>query len=716
MAARGSVTSMFPWSKSSAFRQYLLAVGGAAGLIAFQISHILSRLGLGSGSVKSDLMQRQIAAHMLSDPGTVLAVLGFLALVLLSHLALTAGSVVVFRIACGRFNSERKDSALACLVFMGVVALSAVMANQWLYPTSEAFAFADLLLVQAMSPALIAVLVAVVGGVTVVAVFDVVQRRARPAAMGALTLTLIGVTWFVAGAVPSIRASVGEREMPDVIVLGVDSLRPDFLPAFGGFPSRVTPNIDQQLGGSIVLQDARTPLARTFVSYSSFLTGRNPVGHGARFNLYPRSEFSRDQSIAWNLKGMGYQTMLAMDESRFANFDESFGFDEVVGPTQGALDFVVGGAFDFVGTNLLMAVLPPIRSLSPIQGNRAAHRSYRSDVHPERVKERLGTLDPDRPLFLVSHLCLPHWPYLPSSVGGDDLPDWIKGVKGYEDAPSQYLRAMQAADIQFGEIMQDLASRGRLRNAIVIVMSDHGEDFNLRRDRLRSLGPVSQDVGYFGHGNFALSEAQNRVVMGVQRYRNGVPVWSPRSLQGSASIIDAMPTVMDLLGKAELVRGVEGISWKSALETGADLRGDRIRYFENGIRSAGVEQANIDEKAVAGEMSYLYQVTPDMRFEIRPELLPAKLAEKQRGASLGSLGVYTDPVTSLNELKEQCWKVVDYRARTVGCVEFPATEPTIARLQMAVCDHFRGDGRFASTWCRAGWEGMAPALQAGRSG
>jgi len=707
---------MFPWSRSSAFRQYLLAVGLAAGLIALQVSHILSRLGLGSGSVKSDLMQRQIAAHMLSDPGTVLAVLGFLALVLLSHLAITAGSVVLFRIACARLNSQHRDSAFACLAFTGLVVLSAMMANQWLYPTSEAFAFADLLLVQTMSPALIACLAVAVGGVTVVAAFDVLQRRARPAAMATLTLALIGVTWFVAAAVPSIRASSGSRAMPDVIVLGVDSLRPDFLPAYGGFPSRATPIIDQQLAGSVVLQDTRTPLARTFVSYSSFLTGRNPVGHGARFNLYPRSEFSRDQYIAWNLKGMGYQTMLAMDESRFANFDESFGFDEVVGPEQGALDFVVGGSFDFIGTNLLMAALPPIRGLSAIQGNRAAHRSYRSDVHPERVKERLGSLDPDRPLFLVSHLCLPHWPYLPSRVGGDDLPDWIKGVEGYEDAPAQYLRAMQVADAQFGEIMQDLASRGRLKNAIVIVMSDHGEDFNLRRDRLRSLGAVPQDVGYFGHGNFALSEAQNHVVMGVQKYQDGVPVWSPRALQGSASIIDAMPTVMDLLGKAELVRGVEGISWKSALDTGADLRADRVRYFENGIRSAGVERANIDEKAVAGEMSYLYQVTPDMRFEIRPELLPAKLAEKQRGASLGSLGVYTDPVTSLNQDKEQCWKVVDFQARTVGCVEFPATEPTVARLQAAVCDHFKGDVGFASTWCRAGWVGFTPAPQVGRSG
>lgn len=700
MVARWSVLRVVRKPMSAAFYQYLLATMAAISLIAVQVAHIMTRLGLGSGSINGDLMQRQIAAHLLSDPTIVLGAIGFSVLVLLSHLLIMVGAVAVFRIACGRLCHLRRESIFTCAVFLALTSLSAMMANQWLYPSSDAFRFADLLLVQGLSPVLIAALAVVIGGLVVVAAFDVLQTCARSATTAVLTLALIGVAWFVAGEVPSSKASAGSRAMPDVIVLGVDSLRPDFLPAFGGFPSRLTPIIDQQLRNSVVMQDARTPLARTFVSYSSFLTGRNPVGHGIRFNLYPRAEINRDQSIAWILKRRGYQTMLAMDESRFANFDGSFGFDKVIGPTQGALDFAVGGAFDFMGTNLMMAALPPITGLSPIQGNRAAHRTYRSDVHPERVKEYIRTLKPDRPLFIVSHLCLPHWPYLPSSVGGDDLSNWIKGVEGYEDAPAQYLRAMQVADAQFGEILQELKVRGRLNNAIVIVMSDHGEDFNLRRDRLHSLDFGPQEVGYFGHGNFALSEAQNRVVMSIQRYRDGVPLWSPRELQGSVSVIDAMPTVLDMLGEEKIVRGLEGISWKSALESGKDLSADRIRYFENGIRSAGVEQANIDERAVAGEMSYLYQVTPDMRFEIRPELLPTKLAEKQRGASLGQFGVFTDPVTSLSATRAQCWKAVDYRERTIGCVEFPATDPAVARLQFAVCDHFQADGQFVAAWCR----------------
>ena len=42
------------------------------------------------------------------------------------------------------------------------------------------------------------------------------------------------------------------------------------------------------------------------------------------------------------LRAAGYRTVYSTDEVRFANFDESYGFDQVITPPIGAIDFVIG--------------------------------------------------------------------------------------------------------------------------------------------------------------------------------------------------------------------------------------------------------------------------------------------------------------------------------------------------------------------------------------
>ena len=42
------------------------------------------------------------------------------------------------------------------------------------------------------------------------------------------------------------------------------------------------------------------------------------------------------------LKQAGYHTVYSTDEVRFANIDESYGFDQVITPRIGASDFLIG--------------------------------------------------------------------------------------------------------------------------------------------------------------------------------------------------------------------------------------------------------------------------------------------------------------------------------------------------------------------------------------
>lgn len=678
-------------------RQYTWAFVVAVGLFGWQVWQLALRFDVVGRAPKSNVMQQQLVEQLLSMPSAMLTIAAYLCLGLVAHVALTTAGVGIYRQATTVLRRDEGESVSLCMVFLAALIVLAMMMNKRLYPLSSAFADIELLMVQPLSPVLMWGLGVMVATAMCLTGARFVLRHPK------VSLGLAGIVGagLVTGGTVFDGGKVVVRKDPDIILLGIDSLRPDFMPAYGSFPGGLTPVMDKALASSVIVGDARTPLARTFASYMSLLTGKNPIGHGARFNLYPRSEFDSRSTLAWVLKEKGYTTMLAMDESRFANFDSTFGFDTTIAPKVGALDFVIGGSFDLLGTNLLFTVLPASEMLSHVQGNRAAYRSYLDSDHPEKVVRALRGVDESKPLFLVSHLCLPHWPYVSGGVHDDREFGSVLGTSQFADSPTQYLRALAHVDQQFAEIFEELRREGRLSNAVVVVMSDHGEDFALQRDRLKDVDPDGggRELRFYGHGSFALSDAQNHVVMGIQRFKDGQPVWKPRTMAGAASIIDVAPTLADLASDG-WKSDYEGISWKPALDSGANLPSDRLRFFENGLRSTGVEQAKIDEREVAGEMAYLYDIRPDLRFEIKPSLLPSKLAEKQRGVLRGSIGVMTDPVVGTLHMAGDCWRVIDYANKTMQCVPYPAPTAAVAELQKEVCRYYRADGGFSKRWCK----------------
>ena len=69
-------------------------------------------------------------------------------------------------------------------------------------------------------------------------------------------------------------------------------------------------------------------------------------------------------------EGHGYQTIYATDEVRFANIDQSFGFDQLITPPIGAADFLLGKAGDLPLVNLVSptrvgAPAVPVESRQP---------------------------------------------------------------------------------------------------------------------------------------------------------------------------------------------------------------------------------------------------------------------------------------------------------------------------------------------------------------
>jgi hypothetical protein len=251
---------------------------------------------------------------------------------------------------------------------------------------------------------------------------------------------------------------------PNVIFIGIDSLRRDAVG--GGTGLGVTPHIDAFLAESAhQFTDAITPMARTFPSWMSVLTGRYPRSTGARENLMPRAALKAFRTLPEILRERGYGTFYATDEVRFANIDEGFGFDRVVTPTIGAADFLLGKASDLPLSNLVSNTALGRGLFPATYANRAVWHTYRPETFSELLDEEIQAGGPQ---MLAVHFTLPHWPYRWAE------PDDIIFNRSSERA-YLYQNAVIAADRQFGALMRTLERKGLLENAIVVVLSDHGE-------------------------------------------------------------------------------------------------------------------------------------------------------------------------------------------------------------------------------------------------
>src|ERR1044071_5188198 len=80
------------------------------------------------------------------------------------------------------------------------------------------------------------------------------------------------------------RGAVGHREHAPVILISVDTLRSDHLPAYG-YGGVATPNIDALRKDAILFDRAYSQVPLTLPSHASILTGKLPAEHSVRDNI-----------------------------------------------------------------------------------------------------------------------------------------------------------------------------------------------------------------------------------------------------------------------------------------------------------------------------------------------------------------------------------------------------------------------------------------------
>jgi arylsulfatase A-like enzyme len=342
---------------------------------------------------------------------------------------------------------------------------------------------------------------------------------------------------FLLAACAAACAAWAPVTRPNVVLVVVDTLRADRV-GFAGSRLGLTPFLDRLAAKGTVFERAYATTSWTLPSVASLFTSRYALQHGVvRF----RSPLlARETTLAEALAARGFAC---------AGFSANF-------LLAGALGF--GQGFD--PWQALVGDLSP------------GGEPYASAAE---LRERgLAWLDgPERPAgapaLLYLHFMEPHSPYSPPEPFRSQLlapgaaPEQVRlAEESLRALQVESLSAEQVAiletlydaevaalDRELEVVFADLAARGFLERAVVVVTADHGEEF--------------REHGGLVHGRSLFEEVVRVPLLVMATGRPG-----GRVVREPVSLIDVAPTVLELLGlPAEAA--FEGRSLVPLIEGGA---------------------------------------------------------------------------------------------------------------------------------------------------
>lgn len=225
-----------------------------------------------------------------------------------------------------------------------------------------------------------------------------------------------------------LAAACGERTAPEfaapnapVILISIDTLRADRLPAYG-HRGVSTPHLDAFRHDAILFTNAYSHVPLTLPSHVSMLTGLLPPEHGVRNNIGFRYDAAAHPPVTAALKAAGYATGAAVSAY-------------VLRGNTG-----LAGAFDFYDDRIIVR-----------EGDALGNLQRRGDLTAAVALDWIASRR-DRPFFFLLHLFEPHTPYEPT-----------------------YDAEIVATDAILGRFFDSLKRSGVYDRAVVIVTSDHGE-------------------------------------------------------------------------------------------------------------------------------------------------------------------------------------------------------------------------------------------------
>ncbi len=323
----------------------------------------------------------------------------------------------------------------------------------------------------------------------------------------------------------------GRRSRPadarNVILLSIDTLRADHL-GFYGYERATSPFLDELSARSLVVERMIAESATTDSSHMTMFT-----------------------SLPSPLHGVDFRTLLAPIAVPVVTLAEAFrseGFDTAAFTENGPLLHARG--FELGFARYVENVSPDIRA--PVGLVKRTLNQARAWLSDQR----------DRPFFLFLHTFQVHAPYRPPKQYGQ--------LFGKQSSKSVlYDREIRYVDAQLRDFVNWLASEGVLDDTILVILSDHGEEFH-------------------EHGNVGHATLPYETVLHVPLLfaGSGLPVGR---LAGPFAHIDLMPTLLELAG-VRAPNGLHGSSFASQVLAGTnDIPVERALFSTSWVTPAEVQ-------------------------------------------------------------------------------------------------------------------------------
>jgi arylsulfatase A-like enzyme len=396
---------------------------------------------------------------------------------------------------------------------------------------------------------------------------------------GAALLIAIGAYFY---AVPEITRPPAPGRRMNVLLISIDTLRRDHLGCYG-YKRIGTPNIDRFAASATKFENAYCSSPWTLPSMASMITGRYPTICGV-------DEFNRLRpglaTLAEILRAEGYRTE-AYVTNIFMHPEYGYG--------NGCDVYLMNGdrrcLYPLRETLLYTWIDRALRATDAALGRDRTDTRFNGDETVAALK-RLG--EGERPFFLWCHFMDPHNPYTPPRGYVPPYPgikpaeayelmdelqkegwaagDWPVEGKDIEKFAMLYDGEIAYVDEHFGRIIDALGETGLADNTAVIVLNDHGEEFD--------------DHGSYGHGHTLYPELINMVLL-ARVPGNDFPA-SARTRY--ISHVDIMPTILDAVGVSTAAK----LDGRSFLEEESEGEGGGRAYSERLQRGA-------ERKGVHGE-------------------------------------------------------------------------------------------------------------------
>ena len=474
-----------------------------------------------------------------------------------------------------------------------------------------------------------------------------VELRVPPGADGSLRLEIdVQATRvsqedsYVAMAAPRLvrPPDPRDRSTPNVIVYLIDTLRADHTPMYG-YERNTMPRL-AGLSDKIIFERAYSTAARTRPAAASALTGLYPCANHARLG---RGLDHSIETLAETLRASGWSTAAFVANGNV--FAPEYAFE------QGFDRFVA------------------------VRGQRRDNHAYTEEIN-ELLLPAVRALS-DEPFFLYIHSVDPHSPYdpPPAYAGRFRDPDYdgpitprttrSRLLRKSVQTPSDvaFVRDLYDEDIlyqdsELGRLIDILEDEDLLEKTVLIVVSDHGEEF--------------AEHGDWEHGN-RLFQEQIRIPFVLR-----IPGRGDTRLDTPISLADLPPTLLGLFGLRSatgtqgrdlstlVLRGNEQATWAVYAEEVTNIPGGDLQTLVAGdwklIRRA-------DGTAEDGSVSYsLFHLGDDPgEQKDRSASEPEKVRRLRKALRERGKGLYRNkpPMRSAVRIDEQTLR----QLRALGYLE-----------------------------------------------